>query len=72
MAGPAGRRQALDFDIYTDKVIPVLSKNFAIHTLGHVPTFATPLRHVWKAAITRHSAPNVDKAAMIGPSPRGR
>jgi len=36
--------------------------------LGHVPTFATPLRHVWKAAKTRHSAPNVGNAAMIGPS----
>ena len=40
--------------------------------LGHVPTFTTPLRHVWKAAITRHSAPNVGKAAMIGPSSSGR
>ncbi len=32
--------------------------------VGHVPSFATPLRHVWKAAITRHSAPNVWKAAI--------
>jgi len=44
MAGPAGRRQALDFDIYTDKVIPVLSKNFAIHTLGQTATFGTRRR----------------------------
>ncbi len=32
--------------------------------LGHVPTFATPQRHVWKAAITRHSAPNVGNAPV--------
>ncbi len=55
-----------------DKAKPIQTKKFAIHTLGHVPTFATPLRHVWKAAITRHSAPNVGNAAMIGPSSRGR
>jgi len=37
-------------------------------SLGHVPTFVTPLRHVGKAAITRHSAPNVGNAAMGGPT----
>ncbi len=34
---------------------------------GHVPTFATPLCHVWKAAITRHSAPKVGYAPVSGP-----
>ncbi len=52
-----------------EKFKPIQTARFAIHTLGHVPTFATPLRRVWKAAITRHSTPNVGKAAMIGPSP---
>jgi hypothetical protein len=32
--------------------------------LGHVPTFATPLRYVWNAAVNRHSRPNVGNAAV--------
>jgi len=40
--------------------------------LGHVPTFGTPLRHVWKAAITRHSAPNVGNVLDNLPPMNGR
>ena len=68
MAGPAGRRQALDFDIYTDKVIPVLSKNFAIHTLGKKYAFATTRTQVWFPAVSRQLGPNVCNAAVNGPS----
>ena len=39
--------------------------------LGHKPTFATPLRHVWNVAVNRHSAPNVGNALKNGPSGAG-
>ncbi|GAG09897.1 unnamed protein product, partial [marine sediment metagenome] len=29
-------------------------ERFAIHTLGHVPTFGTPLNQVWNTADNRH------------------
>jgi hypothetical protein len=52
----------------TDKAIPVQTGKFAIHTLGHVPTFATSLRHVCNAALNRPSMPSVCNAAVFVPS----
>ena len=40
-----------------DRAKPVQTKKFAIHTLGHVPTFATPLRSVWNVPLSRPSLP---------------
>ena len=34
--------------------------------LGQTATFATPLRHVWKAAITRHSGPRGPECRQCG------
>jgi hypothetical protein len=36
----------------TDKAILILSEKFAIHTLGHVPTFVSPLSNVWNAVFS--------------------
>jgi len=40
--------------VTTDRGIPLQTKESAIHTLGHVPTFATPLHHVSSATTSRH------------------
>ena len=39
-----------------DKAKPIQTKKFAIHTLGHVPTFAVTRNQVCSAAMNRHSA----------------
>ncbi len=51
-----------------DKAKPIQTKKFAVHTLGHEPSFSAPLHSVWNAAMNRHSGPSVGNAAKFGPS----
>jgi hypothetical protein len=51
-----------------DKAKPIQIKKFAIHTLGHEPSFSMSLHNVWNAAMNRHSGPEVGNAAVSVPS----
>jgi hypothetical protein len=51
-----------------DKAKPIQTEKFAIHTLGHVPTFSTLKNIVGFPPETRHSPPNVQNPFVIGPS----
>ncbi len=68
-ARASGRPRLFSDRVWVANGFPGSSMKRPMSLSGHVPTFASPLRNVWNAAMTGHSGANVVHAVHVGNVP---